>query len=873
MKEGPASPARAVISPRTARTMTRTSRWPLAALTALCALALPLQAQTRTYTSDADFAEGSLVNVNFEAPNSDQLQLGVSESLSSLLSVACGGTGTVVRIDTRTGEVLGEYRTAPNFYDRDPSRATVDLQGNAWVGNRLEGGTGGEIFGTVVKVGVVLGGTRVDADGTPNPDGRFLAPPFEYSTAVDRDGDGLIATSRGLGDVFPWPGNGEDGLGGIDARVEDATDECVLVFQRTTGPRVRHLSVDANGDVWAGGYPSLPTSFDRLDGLTGERLETLPATPPGCGGYAGLVDGTGTLWSTSELEGAVLRRVAGGVASCIPVQSNPRGLALNAAGEVLCAGGNRLTFISPDGLDVTILPIKGAADLHGVTVHPEDGSIWLASSGNARVLRLDPDGNLLASIPLEVGGVTGIQPRGLAVDGDGFVWVANQGSDDLMRIDPLTDTADLRVPLSRGAAPYNPSDMTGEALRTNLLTRGQWTVVTDGGVAGTPWSSVRWSASTPEQSSLTVLVRAADAAADLAALPWQEVSNTVPFDLPGRFLETRVEFDRGIPGGATPVLFDLTVAAGAPCLEANRRRGGSLLLYPEFDNISSSLTILSITNTDEAASVEVEFVYIDGEGCEEFNRLEFLSPNDNTSLLTREHNPDQERGFVYAFARDPVTGQPSVANSLIGSVLIISGVEGSSSSLEYSVNALPFQGIGDGVRTDLDGDGIRDLDGVEYSGAPDRILIPRFLGQEAAEGSTIVTRSELLMIGLSGGARFDTTLDFLIMNDNEEVFSSQFTFSCWDKVDLLEISGLFHADYLRNYTNDDPEEAYGAPLLETGWMRIDGGVARSLTTSIEDPAFYAVLIERLAQGGGADLPFEQCSQDNGKLLPRSLSGE
>jgi hypothetical protein len=856
--------------------MIRTSTRTPSALVALCALALPLTGQSRTYTTDADFEEGLLVNVNYEPPGSDQLQLGVAQALSSVLSVACGGTGTIVRIDTRTGEVLGEYRTAPNNYDRDPSRATVDLEGNVWAGNRLEGGAAGAIFGSVVKVGVVLGGTRVNADGTPNPNGRFLAPPFEYSTAVDRDGDGLIATSRGLGDVLSWPGNGDDGLGGSDARVEDAKDECILVFQRTTAPRVRHISVDPDGNVWAGGYPSVPTSFDLLDGVTGARLANVPAAPPGCGGYAGLVDGTGTLWSSSELEDAVYRRDAGGAASCIPVQPSPRGLALTLGGEVVCAGGNRIAFLSPDGLDVTILPVRDAADLHGVAVHPADGSIWLASSGNDRVLRLDPDGNLLATIPVAFGGAQGDLPRGVAIDGDGFVWVANQGSDDLMRIDPLIDAVDLRVPLQPGAAPYDPSDMTGEALRTTLLTRGQWTVVTDGGAAGTPWSSVRWSADTPGESSLAVFVRAADALGDLAGLPWQEVANTAPFDLPGRYLETRVEFDRGVPGGPSPVLFDLTVAAGAPCLEANRRRGGSLLLYPEFDNQAASWTVLTVTNTDsEGGPLDVEFVYIDGDSCEEFNRVERLTPDDTLTLVTRFHDPDQVRGYVYAFARDPGTGEPAVANSLIGSTLVISGLDGAASlgSLEYAVNAVPFEGIGDGTRTDLDGDGIRDLDGVEYAAAPDRILIPRFLGQQDAEGPLVPIRSQLVLVALTGGARFDTTLDLLVMNDDEQVFSTQHTFHCWDKVDLLEISNLFRADYLRDYTADDPAEPLGAPAIETGWMRIDGGVARSITTDLDDPAFYAVLIERLGQGGGADLPFEQCSQPNGKLLPRSLTGE
>jgi len=866
--------------------MTRIAARTSSALVALCALALPSEAQTRTYTTDADFDEGTLVNVNHDAPNNDQLQLGAEMEGVSLLSVACGGTGTVVRIDTRTGEVLGEYLTSPAGYERDPSRATVDLLGNTWVGNRLEDGDATGSFGSVMKIGTIFGGTRVNADGTPNPNGEYLAPPYEYNTCIDRDGDGLIRTSRGLGDVLAWP-KGTDGDGGADARVEDALDECVMIFQRTNPTRVRHLSIDGDNNLWAGGYPSFPTSFDQLDGETGAFLQNLAAVPPGCGGYAGLVDPAGTLWSTSELEGQVLRWDGVNPATCIDVQNNVRGIAVATSGELLASGGTQLARLAADGSGATLMNVRGASQLHGITVHTGDGSIWLASSGNDRVLRLDADGNLVATIDVDFGGNQGDQPRGLSMDRAGMIWVANQGSDDVMRIDPATNSVDLRVPLSAGARPYNPSDMTGEAVLGSLLNEGSWDVVTDGVELGTPWSSASWSAQTAGGSTLTVEGRAADDEADLDGQPWQALTNGGSFALSGRFLQTRVNFLRGT---ASPILFDLTVGAGAPdCVNPNRRNAGSLLLFPEFDNVTGSSTILTVTNSGHSTggSIDVEFVYIDGDSCEEFNRTETLTPNDTLTLLTRFHNPNQERGYCYAFAKDTETGEPIVANSLTGSLLVISsgickdeGSNGTTFETEYMINAVAFRGIGaEGSPTDLDADGIRDLDDQEYEGAPDQILIPRFLGQgiEDCVGEGCVGgpsyNSALVLVGLSGGARFSTTLDFLIYNDNEEIFSSEFTFECWDKVDLLDITNLFSREYLQNFTNDDPNEVLGSNTLESGWMRIDGAVASSASTDIDDPAFYAVLIERISGLAGADLPFEECSQTNGALLPRTLSGE
>ncbi len=119
----------------------------------------------------------------------------------------CPVVPVVVRIDTDTGEIMGEYRSAPAGRELDPSRTTVDLFGNVWAGNRDEKDLiGNARAGSVVKIGLVIGGTR---------NGQYLDPPFDYCTCVDRDGDGRIRTSPGLGaeNTLPWP-DVTDGQGG-----------------------------------------------------------------------------------------------------------------------------------------------------------------------------------------------------------------------------------------------------------------------------------------------------------------------------------------------------------------------------------------------------------------------------------------------------------------------------------------------------------------------------------------------------------------------------------------------------------------------------------------------------------------------------------
>lgn len=327
------------------------------------------------------------------------------------------------------------------------------------------------------------------------------------------------------------------------------------------------------------------------------------------------------------------------------------------------------------------------------------------------------------------------------------------------------------------------------------------------------------------------------------------------------------------------------------CKRINRRRPGSLLLYPEFDSRPGDLTVLTVTNTNcdftgnpFTENVNVEFIYINHEDCLEFNATVTMTPCDTLTLLVHAMNPNMEQGYVYAFAKSVTTGEPIVHNYLIGQLLVVNGLE----SFEYSVNAIPFEGIGDGVITDLDDDGIKDLDGVEYDEAPDEILIPRFLGQTYSPNKQHPSgvgrgggggpgprgvHSELILLNLSGGTAFTTTIDFLIYNDNEEVFSSEYTFDCWAKPYLLDISGLFANEFLKTSTNHDPEEILGANYLESGWFKMNGAIAQSTQRVITDPAFYAVLVERIGPYAAADLPFELCSQNNGDLLPRSLLGD
>lgn len=340
-------------------------------------------------------------------------------------------------------------------------------------------------------------------------------------------------------------------------------------------------------------------------------------------------------------------------------------------------------------------------------------------------------------------------------------------------------------------------------------------------------------------------------------------------------------------------LLGLATLGMATSAMANGRNPGSLLLYPEFDNRNSHLTLLTVTNTNTGinadgsdGTIRVEFVYIGRYGqndtvlpCLETNRTAELTANDTLSLLTSFHNPNHAQGYVYLFAKDESTGRAKAFNFLIGNVLTLESID----QLEYSMNPVAFKGFGnasgetDGLPTG-DNDGVRDLDGAEYEKVPDEIYIPRFIGSSAYGGtsgnSSSLYDSELLLIALSGGIRFQTVVNFWVYNDNEEAFSAQYTFQCWDRVKLRNINGIFTQDFLSNSTNHDSGEIIGATNVESGWMRVYGGVAWSTAEAIDDPAVYAVLVERIGGYGAADLPFESVGfNDNGDLLPTGIFGD
>ena len=152
----------------------------------------------------------------------------------------------------------------------------------------------------------------------------------------------------------------------------------------------------------------------------------------------------------------------------------------------------------------------------------------------------------------------------------------------------------------------------------------------------------------------------------------------------------------------TSKTFASLALVGIACLgfAANATAGqgqpGSLLVFPTFDNTRGGLTLYTVTNTDDDqvnGSINVEFVYINGQNCQEFNRTRTLTPDDEISVLTGFDNPNEHKGYCYVFAKSKTTGAAVKFDHLIGNELVIEGIPAGQAvvgSSDYSLNAWAF---------------------------------------------------------------------------------------------------------------------------------------------------------------------------------------
>ena len=523
---------------------------------------------SKTYTVDDDFAEGTLVGVENETVH-DQLQLSEESVTLPFIWVPNSNEGTVSKVNTTDGKELGRYRVA-NLSNPNPSRTTVDLQGNCWVGNRQAG--------TVVKIGLYEAGQCVDRNGSG-----------VIETSLDTNGDGNITGSE----ILPW---GQD---------ECVLYEVVLISGKegtyvpgnytggydTTywGTAPRGLAIDSSNNLWAGTWST--QKYYYIDGTTGQINKTLDVSPWDHSAYGAVIDENGILWS-ARLSSHILRINTSNLSDIKKINlGHTYGLGLDYMGHLFVGGGGKLTKINIS--NATIIWTKNARTVRGV-VSTGDNNVWVAGTDKNGVYnsvsRYDNNGNLLVTI-------SGFNsPSGVAVDAAGKVWATDIGSEYIHRIDPATNVTDLSKKIIGSGGHYTYSDMTGIVSRTITTRIGTWTVVFDSETANTPWGTVSWNSNEPTGTSVTVKVRRSNDQSTWSS--WETATNGVSLSSTpnGRYIQIETTLQI-ISGDVSPILYDLTV-------ECSNQPPNVTDAYPSIDCLWPpnhkfvDITILGVTDPD-----------------------------------------------------------------------------------------------------------------------------------------------------------------------------------------------------------------------------------------------------------------------------------
>jgi RHS repeat-associated protein len=469
----------------------------------------------KVWTTTADFAAADRTNVR---AMEDRALLATDTRAFNFLWIPIFSNGTIVRVDADTGRVLGHYRTAPEGQPHNPSRTSVASDGSVWVGNRA--------------------GNSVTNIRLPDP----LAP--------------AANTSVGLGDLLPWSNaGGADTNGGVST----AQDELIRHYVRVRPSGIRHVSVDTQDRVWVGGTGN--RVWDLVDTRTAAVIRQEPSV--GLGGYGGVVDANGILWSARPLlwwdtSRSLSESTSSGAWKALPGDSY--GIAIDHDGNAWTTGWSVSTVakFSPSGELIGRFP-QGSSNGRGIVID-NDNDVWLANSASDTLTRLKPDGRMVGTV------VVGQQPRGVALDAKGRIWAILAGG-TAVRVDPHAGplgadgvtpvgAVDLRTDYLGGTI-YAYSDMTGSSVTRNP-DWGQWRDVFDSGVAGTAWDPAAWRVETCGDARIEVRVATREDGEDFG--PWQTVTLAEPaISLVGRHIAVEIAFHRA-SSGESPVLHELALA-------------------------------------------------------------------------------------------------------------------------------------------------------------------------------------------------------------------------------------------------------------------------------------------------------------------------
>lgn len=498
-------------------------------------------AASKTFTFDADFSVGLIENLNFTAVH-DQLQVNLIGVGSKYIFVANHNEDSVSKFDTLTildpitlvpiapGKEVARYKTYagnPGVSNGGhPSRIAIDIDGNAYVLNRMDG---------------------------------ISAPPYMMKilvdTAVDHNGNGIIDTSE---ETNATPGIQAAEMKALSSNTNAgiADDRVAWIAPIGTGTSFgRSLCIAPDGKLWVGIWNQ--RRYYRVDPSNGATLPIGPSSLPyvqlsGWNPYGCTVDKNGILWSANLQYGGLGR-----------VDTNS-----GASSFIASPYGSYNYGIAQGNGKIYQAPYAGS---YGWAAYDPVANAWARSpqSYSGAGIAIDGEGNILSTDYTGIrkykpGGTSpewsvseGGTTYGVMIDGNNDVWVMNTSFNRTTKYRG-TD-GHLIGFLPTGAYPYVYTDGSGLTTKNTTLNKlGTWTVKYDSGAAGTAWGKINWNDFIPAGATIEVLARASDDLATLDLQNYQTIAKNVAFAATGRYIQVRTRLQTNV-NNDSPLLYDLTI--------------------------------------------------------------------------------------------------------------------------------------------------------------------------------------------------------------------------------------------------------------------------------------------------------------------------
>ena len=433
------------------------------------------------------------------------LDIGKTSSNLSHIWIANSSENTVSKLNTKTGKEEGRYKICSN-----PSRTSVDLEGDCWVGCRGDGSI-----------------TKIIAD---------------KAKCLDKNGNGVIETSTDL-----------DGNGTISGNEMVGEDECIKFIVNPDGSTIaRAAGVDKENHVWFGFWSS-----KRLKRLEPNGGQTVDQIDIGCNPYGLVIDQKGIIWVSGRGCNALLRvdPLTKAIQNVGIGAGSPYGINVDSLGNIWVAN----TTTSSSRYSPTTgqwSTISHGNQSRGVATS-NDGYVYIALDSSSAIAKINVVTLILES-QISLG--SGRYPVGIAVDFDGYVWAVNQQKATATKVNPKTNAVIGEYPVGNG--PYTYSDMTGYTLHNYTAPKanfiytfglGGWTGTVAEAKTTTEWEEIDIAFETIEDSFIEIRYRVANDLKTIELDAWSQKVGPFPPSLfphkipptKGKYLQVEVFMQAG----------------------------------------------------------------------------------------------------------------------------------------------------------------------------------------------------------------------------------------------------------------------------------------------------------------------------------------